>query len=110
MRAGRLRHRVELQDYTWVQNQNTGAITYLWVMVDTIWASIEPLQGREFIAAQAIQSETTVRIRMRYRAGMKTSMRIVHDMVLYNIVSIIDPQYNCSDLVRIDDIAIQLLG
>lgn len=98
MRAGRLRQRVELQNYTWTQNQNTGAISYTWVTVATLWASIEPLQGREFIAAQAIQSETTVRIRIRYRAGMKSFMRIVHDRMIYDITSIIDPQYRHKEL------------
>jgi SPP1 family predicted phage head-tail adaptor len=50
-------------------------------------ASIEPLQGRELIAAQAVQSETTSKIRIRYRTGITAAMRIVFGARLFNITA-----------------------
>lgn len=89
---GRYRHRIEIQRSTWSQDPVTGEMTYSWETEAIVWAAVEPLQGREFFAAASIQSETTTRIRMRYRPGIDTAMRILFDGSIYNITSIIEPQ------------------
>jgi SPP1 family predicted phage head-tail adaptor len=89
--AGRLRHRIEIQNYEMTQN-DWGEVIYTWSPWATVWASIEPLQGREFFAAQALQSQTTVRIRMRYRPGVTSVMRVLWDGQIYDIESVIEPQ------------------
>lgn len=38
-----------------------------WQKFAEVWAAIEPLTGREYWAQQQVQSEITVRIRIRYR-------------------------------------------
>mgnify|MGYP000909745925 CR=1 FL=1 len=63
------------------------------------WAAVEPLNGREFIAAQAVQSEVTTRIRMRYRADLQPADRINHEGTLYDIQSIINPRSGDAELV-----------
>jgi SPP1 family predicted phage head-tail adaptor len=62
-----------------------------WALVASTWASVEPLQGREFIAAQAAQSEVTIRLRLRYLSGVDSSCRVLlpGDRTL-NIVAVID--------------------
>ncbi len=50
-----------------------------------VWAGIEPLSARDFIAAQAVQSEVTARIVIRYREGVTAAMRIKHAGRLYTI-------------------------
>jgi SPP1 family predicted phage head-tail adaptor len=62
-----------------------------WIEVDTVWASAEPLSGREFWAQQQVQSEITERFRIRYRADILTGMRVVYNSAIYMIKSIIDP-------------------
>lgn len=85
MRAGKLRHRVTLQKLIQAQNPVTGELTKQWVDLDSVWASIEYLSGREFIAAQAVQSEVTARILIRYRSDVEPKMRIKYRDKLYNI-------------------------
>lgn len=63
---------------------------------ETVWesvpASLEPLSAREFIAAQATQSQITARIVIRYREGLNAAMRILHNGRIYNIHGILsDP-------------------
>lgn len=44
----------------------------------TIWGQIRPLTGREFFAAQQIQADVTTEIRIRYRTGIDSTIRILH--------------------------------
>ena len=66
--------------------------------IATVWGAIEPLNGRELFAAQAINSEITARIRIRYRAGVTTAMQIEHEGKTYNILSVIDPELRHMEL------------
>lgn len=65
--AGRLRHRVQLQIPVETQDSQSGAINVSWQTIATLWASIEPLSAREYIAAQAESSRVSTRILIRYR-------------------------------------------
>jgi SPP1 family predicted phage head-tail adaptor len=84
--AGRLRHRVLIERYVLavdsngdvVQDPDTGETTGSWQELATVWAAIEPLSAREFLAAQATQSQVTARIVIRHRADLDASMRLVH--------------------------------
>lgn len=76
MRAGRLRHRVRLQRRVETQ-QATGEITWSWADLAEVWASVEPVAGREYFAAAQVQSEITTRIRIRYRPGLNAKLRVV---------------------------------
>lgn len=85
--AGKLRHRIDIQVKTETQDAITGAITHTWATYDgctNIPASVEPLSAREFIAAQANQSEIVARIVIRYRTGLTAAMRIIHGSTIYN--------------------------
>lgn len=90
MRAGKLRQRVELQDRTVTQG-SYGEAQVTYSTLDTVWAAVEPLQGREFIEGQQLQAEVTTRIRIRYRDGIAPEMRVVHGTHTYDIVSVIEP-------------------
>ena len=87
MRAGRLRHRLTLQ-YKSESRSATGDIVTAWVTDSTVWGSIEPLTGREFVAASQTQNEIPVRIVMRYHSTITPSWRIVNDSLVYSILSI----------------------
>ena len=79
LKAGNLRHSVTLQRKQQTQNPQTGAMVTTWVTEATVPAAVEPLSAREFIAAQAVQSDVSVRITMRYRPGITSAMRLLHD-------------------------------
>lgn len=89
MRAGKLRHKVELEFWEEQGRSDSGATIYEWVPAGPEWASIEPLRGRLLFAAQEAHSETTSRIRMRWRADVANAtgktLRIRHFDRLYQI-------------------------
>jgi SPP1 family predicted phage head-tail adaptor len=85
MRSGPLRHRVTIQELVAgsPQQNSGGEMDDTWTDVATVNASVEPLRGRELIAAQTTNSEVTGTIRMRYRSGITSKMRCVLDGTRY---------------------------
>lgn len=92
MRAGRLRHRVVLQEKGTVSQNEFGAEVITWTAVATVWASVEPLRGREFIQAKQEQAAIDTRIRLRHRDGITPVMRAVWNGRVYDILSVIRPE------------------
>lgn len=91
--AGRLRHQVELQEQMQTQDAQTGEVLVAWQTIARPWAAIEPLSARDFIAAQAQQSEVRARITIRRRTDINASMRIVHRGLVYRILGVLnDPE------------------
>ena len=82
-------HRITLQRKEQTQNPLTGALITTWVTEATVWAAVEPLSAREFIAAQAVQSDVSVRITVRYRPGITAAMRLLHDGKVYGITGVL---------------------
>ena len=98
MIAGRLDQRVTIERLTYVEDPMGGGIE-TWAPLATLWAAVEPLNGREFFAASTTLSETTTRIRVRYRPDLTVIDRINHGGVLYDITSIINPRSGDRELV-----------
>ena len=61
-----------------------------WETVFTCWCGVEPLSGKEFWEAAAINRENEVRFTIRYRKGISAEMRIRLDGTVYDITSILD--------------------
>lgn len=93
MLAYRLRHRVQIQSLAVSINSADGAQNETWSIVESaVPAEIITLTGREFIAAQAVQSVVNTKIIMRYRSDLTDTMRIVHESISYDIKAILpDP-------------------
>jgi len=91
--AGRLRHRITIEQPTETQDPITGAITVAWSRVwENVPAEIVPRSGREFLAAQQLQAEITTAITFRWRCGLTPKMRIVHGTRIYNPAALLpDP-------------------
>lgn len=84
--AYRLRQRITIEQPGLTQDPVTGEMVSGWsVFADKVPASVEPLSARDFIAAQANQSEITARIVIRYRPGVLPTMRVIHRSKIYNI-------------------------
>lgn len=84
--AGWLRHRVTIQKLAGTQN-SYGEKVKTWQDVATVWASVEPLRGREYIEAAAKKAEVTHRVRIRYRSGINAGMRVIYGSRVFEIVS-----------------------
>ena len=84
--AGRLRHRIQIQEYVELldsdgdvlQDPNTGEVPKIWSLVAEQWAAIEPLSAREFIQSDAKQSQITGKVIMRTPDRIHAGMRLVH--------------------------------
>lgn len=91
MEAGRLDKRVTIESQS-VERNSIGEPETTWEDFATVWAAVEPLQGREFWAQQQVQSAVSHRVRIRYLDGVNAAMRIVYGERVFNIEAVIDPK------------------
>jgi SPP1 family predicted phage head-tail adaptor len=89
MRAGLLRHRIQLQSRTLAAN-SLGEPIETWSTYATVSARISPLSGRERWAAMQHAAETTHRIEIRAKAGIKAEDRIIFETRTFRIDAILD--------------------
>lgn len=90
MRAGRLRHRITIEQATPTQD-DFGQEIIAWSTLATVWAEKRDLSGRELFQAQQVSSQVTTQFRIRHRTDVGGGERIVHDGVTYNIEAPQDP-------------------
>ena len=83
--AGDFRHTVTVQDQQRVLVDGEYELQWVDVAKD-VAASVVPLSGKDFIAAQATQSQMTTRIVIRWRPGITSRMRVLHGAEVYSIV------------------------
>ena len=89
MRAGKLRHRIEVQ--TSVETQDAyNQPTSVWTTAVTLWGSIEPLSGRELLRADAVMGEVTTRVRMRYDSNITPAARLKHGTRYFDIAAVMN--------------------
>ena len=67
-----------------------GIPTERWETAFFCWCAVEPLSGREFWEAAAVNRENEVRFTIRYRKDVSPEMRIRLDGTVYDITSILD--------------------
>lgn len=91
--AGRLRHRVSLFGFAVTQDPTTGDMTESYsLFAENIPAEFVPVSARDFIAAQAGQAQVVARVRIRYRDGVRSTMRLQFRGAMYNIEGVLpDP-------------------
>ena len=97
MRAGRLRHRLNLQEQTETQDSLGGAII-TWTTTATAWGGVEALSGSEAFVADQVNSSLQVRIVIRYGAAISAidnTWRVVDANTgrKYDIKSVVMPEH-----------------
>ena len=106
MNRGRFRHRIRLEWLADVldtsgdvlQDPNTGEVPRSWQLVAEVWAAIEPVSAREFIASQAKQAEVVARIIVEFRE-IDPAWRIVHNGKIYNILGVLPDKDSGRDYI-----------
>lgn len=88
--AGRLRHRVTIQEPVDSPDAMGGVVTTWQTVADSVPAEIVPLSAREFLAMNQINSSVIARITMRGRRSLEPAMRILHRGDVYNIEGILN--------------------
>lgn len=86
--AQELNRKITFEALTTTVDPSTGYPTEAWAQVAEAFAKIEPLVGREYLAAAAIQAEGTVKFTIRYRGDLDTTMRLMCDGEAWNMTSI----------------------
>ncbi|HDR1907264.1 TPA: phage head closure protein [Pasteurella multocida] len=89
MQIGKLRHRITLQKQVNTLNE-FGATVTEWQDFAVVWAEIKPFFGREYFAAQQMQSEITTQIFIRYLPEVLPTMRVKFGERFFEIVSVIN--------------------
>jgi SPP1 family predicted phage head-tail adaptor len=89
MKAGKLRHKIIVQQYTDGTNDN-GYPEKTWTDFVTLWANIQPLRGKEYFAAKTEHSEVSHTIIYRYYPGVTSDMRIKYGNRYFDIESVIN--------------------
>lgn len=90
MKIGTLRHRIDLKNAV-EQQDSYGEMTKTYSVYQTVWAMIEPLQGRELEHAKQVFGETTHKVRMRYNSKIEHTHRIGFGSREFEIISIVNP-------------------
>lgn len=93
MRAGTLDKRITIQSPPTSTDTYGQPLDIPWVDVCTVWAAIEPLQGKEYHAAAQDNAEVETRIRIRYRTGINRTMRAKYGNVIFEILDTINPKF-----------------
>lgn len=89
MLAQRLRHTVTLQQNTGTTNAY-GETVAGWADVATVRAGVEPVSGKEAIAAGANLAEQVTRVIIRWRSGVTPQMRVVFGTRYLDVKQIIN--------------------
>lgn len=79
MRAGTLRYRVSLQRPVVLKNDVGEVIVDSWSEIAKVWAAIEPIKGSEYLTSSEFRSQVLTRIRIRWRADVDATVRVVTD-------------------------------
>ena len=92
MRAGELRHKVEIWKFS-ATADDSGELIETWAKYCLGWAAIDPLWGTERYQAQRLDATVTTKIKMRYIKGLTPRDRIKRcsDGRTFEITSIINP-------------------
>jgi len=93
MMAGTLDKRIRIQAPGFIQDGNGETVPYWYDLIRTdggyTWASIVDITGKEYVIANAQQSEVQTKITIRYRPDILPVMRVLHEQVVYEIMAVL---------------------
>ncbi|MCM3763448.1 phage head closure protein [Neobacillus niacini] len=89
--SGEFRHVITFQKISGTQN-SYGEKSKDWVDVIKSRAGIYPVSGKEFFAAETVNSEVTHKVNLRYLSGITPDMRIKFGERFFSIISVINFQ------------------
>ncbi len=101
MFAGKLRHRITIQQLVAgsPQQNAVGEPNVAWTDYLTVWASVDPVTGNEPFLAQQHLARVTSKIRLRYRSGITSTMRVRFNSVSYDIKAVLNWEERNTELL-----------
>lgn len=88
MKLGQMRYRITLQCLARVSD-DLANVRDEWIDLESVWADIVPVSGREYFAAAQNISETQYKIYIRYFPGVNAKMRVQEGTHTYEILSVL---------------------
>lgn len=88
MNIGQLKHRIIFKERQVTQNSYGEELT--WVTINTVWASAEPILGKEYFSAERINTNVQIKFRCRFFTGLNETLRINFKGVDYDIIDAIN--------------------
>ncbi len=85
---GRLDRIITIEQLVQTQGETYGEPVEQWTPWATVWANKWDGGGREFEAARQINAEIDTQFQIKYLEGLKTTMRITCNGLLYDIYRI----------------------
>lgn len=89
MRAGELRHRIELQAHTQETDAYGTPLPAAWTTVARVWADVRHLSGSESIRAGADTSLVKASCRIRWRDDVTAAHRVLYGGKVYDIEAVL---------------------
>ena len=92
--AGKFDKRIRIDQPVEVRGADYADVQRTWSEVATVWAAVEPLNGRELERFRELGSDLSVRVRIRYSAtvaGVSPKMRVVYGARTFEIGTVINP-------------------
>jgi SPP1 family predicted phage head-tail adaptor len=86
---GAMRARITVQREN-PQAAGGGAYAVGWTNVATLWAQIEPINGREALQGARLESRVAYRLVLRYRPDIVAGMRVVWQGKNFAIQTVLD--------------------
>ena len=85
--AGLLRDRITIRRQVNTKNPQTGGLTRTWQTLDTVYAQVRAVNGRESLVEQTLQGISTFEVMIRYRDDLKPADQVLWNGRELNIVS-----------------------
>ncbi len=90
MRAGKLNKRCTIERPTEGRDSSGGEVKTWHTILTNVAVAYVPLNGREYYAAQQLQSEVTARFEMRFHNLIDERCRVKFEGTYYEIIAVID--------------------
>lgn len=87
MRAGELDRLITIESRT-ESRSATGAATYTWSPLATVWAKVKPVRGQEYFAASQVNAQIDAVFIIRHRSDITRTMRVDYAGEYYDIQDI----------------------
>jgi SPP1 family predicted phage head-tail adaptor len=88
--TARMNRRVDIQSVTRTSD-GQGGFTESWTTDATVWAYITQAKGYEKYQAMQLETPISHKITIRYRDGVTTAQRMVHEGNVFNIKEVLNP-------------------
>ncbi len=98
MEAGKLRHPITILTLADTRGLTFGEAKLFATTFASVWASVEPLSGRELVNSDRTIGVISHRIRLRYLAGVTDKMQVQYGSRIFNIVSVINKEERNTEL------------